>query len=422
MAPLIVAGAIVAVGALAQLYNAEKERGANAKRLKEIEDLYDKIKPPNYNLSIMDPPQLHAEEVKKPEFSDPKTAPKFDQTRLKPEDMKLVGKYIPEVAPYIAEEAPKLVERTAGGKSALDAQMKALERYTQISESGDDPIFQQQQQAAARRAQTEAQSRQQSLLQDFARRGQGGSGLSFAAQMGAGADAMDRVASVANEAAADAYTRRLQALSQGASLAGDIGQQDVSLQSRNAGIINDFNERTSGRRQAWEQSRAGALSDANRFNTTMAQDVANQNVGARNKFAVNERDRMDDLTKYTGEFHRRERDRMDDLGKWGYGQDVAQRNYANEIALQRAKWAQGERNTYNDMQSRMHNDDLQKAGLRSGIIHQLNTAGTQRVQDQNAAIGGITSAAASYYGGEAERDYQTERDDKYLKAKYGSQK
>lgn len=406
--------AVMAASALAQYYNAEKARGASEDALKKISGLYDRIKPPNYDLSIQAPPELHAEAVKKPEFSDPMKAPQFDASRLRPEDMKLVSKYVPEVAPYVAEAAPQLVERTAGGKTALDAQMKALEKYQQIGESGSDPIFEAQQAQAARRAQGDAQSRQASILQDFARRGQGGSGLNLAAQLGGSADAMDRAAQAGQQGAADAYTRRLQALSAGAGLAGDIGREDVSLQSRNAGIINDFNERTSKGRQAWEQSRAGAMSDANRFNTTMGQNISNSNVEARNAAAVRERNRGDDLTKYGADFNRGERDRIDANQKWGYGADVAQRNAANDVAMQQAKWKQGERNTSNDMQSRMYTDQLQKTGLSAGVLHQMSQAGVQRAQDQNAAIGGVASAVGAYGAGQdarAQNRYQDARAD-----------
>ncbi len=379
--------AVMAAGALAQFYNAEKARGASADQLQKVSDLYDRIKPPDYNLKIQDPPELHAEALEKPHF---------ESTPIKPEDMKMVGQLVPTIAPYIAEAAPKTVERTQVGKDALDAQRKALERYTRISDTGNDPVYQNEQQAAARRAQSEAQSRQASILQDFARRGQGGSGLSLAAQLGGGADAMDREATVANQSAADAYTRRLQALGQGATLAGDIGQQDVSMQSRNADIINSFNDRTSRTRQAWEQSRAGAMSDANRFNTTMGQNIANQNVEARNSAAV------------------RERNRADELGKWNYGADVAQRNYGNDVALQKAQWQRQERNTNNDMLSQIYNQQLQKTGLSAGILNQVGQAGIQRAQDQNAAIGGLTSAFGAYGAGQdakGQNKYQQARAD-----------
>ncbi len=406
--------AVMAVGALAQYYNAEKARGASQDQLKKVSDLYDKIKPPNYDLKIQDPPELHAEALKRPEFSDPMQAPSFDSSKLQPEDLKLLGKYVPEVAPFVAEAAPQLVQRTATGTAALDAQKKALERYTRISDTGNDPVYQAEQQAAARRAQTEAQSRQASILQDFARRGQSGSGLNLAAQLGGTADAMDREASAANQSSADAYTRRLQALGQGASLAGDIGRDDTSMQSRNADIINSFNDRTSRSRQAWEQSRAGAMSDANRFNTTMGQDIANSNVQARNAAAVRERNRLDELSKYGADFSRNERDRVDANSKWNYGADVAQRDQANNIALQKAKWQQGERNTSNDMLSRIYNDQLQKTGLSAGILNQVGQAGVQRAQDQNAAIGGLTSAYGAYGAGQdarSQNQYQQTRAD-----------
>lgn len=408
------AAVVMAAASLATLYSSEQARGASAARLKELEQLYAKIKPPNYDLSIQDPPELHAQEVKKPEFSNPMTAPKFDQSKLRPEDMKLVGKYIPEIAPYVAEQAPQLVERSAGGKSALDAQMKALQKYTQISESGSDPIFEAQQAKAARQAQTEAQSRQASILQDFARRGQSGSGLSLAAQIGGTADAMDREAMAGQQSAADAYTRRLQALAAGSGLAGDIGRDDVSLQSRNAGIINDFNDRTSTRRQAWEQSRAGALSDAGRFNTTMAQNLSNANVEARNASAVRERNRGDELSKYGADFARGERDRIDANQKWGYGADVAQRNYGNDIAQARANWEKGQRDTHNKLLGQVYNDQLGQAGIKSGLSHQMDQQNIQSTQDRNSAISGLGQTFGSYASGQSAKDdnrYQGARAD-----------
>jgi len=398
VAPLVVAGVAAGLGALVQLYNAEKQRGADKKRLKEIQALFDKIVPPNYDLSIDDPPDLHMEQLQKPEFSDPLQAPKFDQTRLEPKDIKLIGKYIPTIAPYIKEEAPQLIQQSADMERGRAAQMKALDKYGQLAESGRDEAMDAQMAQASRQAQIDAQSRQQSIMQDYARRGLAGSGLGLAAQMQGAASASDRQAMQNLEAAKMAQQNRLAALAAGAQLGGQVRGEDISLQSRNADIINAFNQRMAASQNAWQQGRAGVMNDAERFNLGMAQGVENANIAAQNQMMVRNQNRADEIAKYQSGFAERQQNRQDDNSKWGYNADVNAQNTLNQLLQSQAAWKDKEKQQYNSNLGQQYADQLQKAGLLSGVSMNQMAAQRQATQDQNSAIQGLVNAGVSAYG------------------------
>lgn len=408
MIEAIAAGAM-ALGSLAQLYNAEKARGAEKARLKEIEKLYDSIKPPDYDLSIMDPPELHAERLNDPKFSSMQAAPKFNMEKLTPEELKMVGKYIPEVAPYIAEESPKVLEKSPDMAKAREAQLNALRKFQEIGSGGFDPEFAQKVQESSRRAQQEAQSRQDSILQDFARRGQGGSGLSLAAQLGGASQAMDRSAQTNMAAASQAYRNQLNALAQGAQLGSQINQEDTGFQGRNADIINQFNARTAAGRQNYENQRAGSLNQANQYNLGVEQQLANANVDARNKFSQNDQSRLDNLLKYTTEFNTKERDSLYNrlANERSYGNQISQQNYNNQV---------GARDRVNNLAQQGFTNQMNIASGKSGNAMIQNQALRQQTQDRNAAIQGLANAGVNYATYSGDRDAK----DRELKAKYGS--
>jgi len=52
MSAILVAGAVVAANALAQAYIANKQMGAEQDRLNEIKSEFDRIKPPELNVSL----------------------------------------------------------------------------------------------------------------------------------------------------------------------------------------------------------------------------------------------------------------------------------------------------------------------------------------------------------------------------------
>ena len=388
----VMAGTALLSG-LAQYHSSEKARKASQKQLDKIERIFNAIKPPDYDLSISDPPALHDQQLKLPKFSGPMGAPKFNLAALEPEDLKVVGKFNPELPALIKEVEPTIITKTEGMKAGRAAQLKALKEMQRIGDSAFDPEYQQRVQQAARSAQGEAQSRQASIMQDFARRGIAGSGLNLAAQLGGAADSMDRTAQINQQAATDAYRNRLNALMSGAQLGGQISAEDVTLQDRNSGIINDFNQRTSRNRQAYEDAKANALNAAQQMNLGVAQGIANQNTETRNKYNLIDRDRLDALAKYGAGFAQDERDRMDRNKQQSYQNAAGQREYLNSLAAGQAAWQAGEREKLNNLKSKGFQDQLAIAEGKSGIAGQRSNAATSAAADRNSLIQGLTNTA-----------------------------
>lgn len=369
--------AIAAAVALAQLYQAEKARGANERRLRELQADFDRLVPPEYNLSPMDPPAFIKQSV--PE-------PSFNMADVTPEQFKLIGKYTPQIAAKVAEQRPELLKESAAAKEGRSAQMNALQRLKAISQQESDPELAQALANANRQAQIQAQSRQQSILQDMARRGGLTSGMGVAAQLQSSSDAMERHAMQSQAAAAEQYRNRLAALRDSATLGGQIRGDEMAMEGRNVDIINDFNARTARSAQDWQNRRADVLNDAQRQNLAAEQRVADANVDTRNKYAQAQQERRDQLLRYLDQ------------------RRMGERAYQNDLTQREADWRRGERDNQNALKSRMYGDALQRMQGKHGMVGEYNALETQRAQDRNAAIQGFGNAAAGAYQAGVQRD------------------
>lgn len=359
---LLVGGGIQAVSGLMQYWQQQKAAGASAKRLREIEAMFDAIVPPEYDLSVFDDPRLAADIP----------APALNVEAITPEMYQQVGQYIPEVADFVQEAQPQLVQATAAARTGRGAQLDALERYKQIAAGEFDPQLQQMLSEASQRANTEAQSRAASILQDFQRRGQLGSGMMLAAQQDAAAEAMARQARESQLAAAEGYRNRLLASDKSAALGGQIRGQEMAEESRNVGILNDFNERTSRNYQDYLQMRADQANKAKIMEVERARSVADANVAARNQAARQNRDMFNQaqMTQY----------------------DVARQNRQGRLDIEEAK---------NRAKQQMYENLLSKARGKAGVSETIMRQNEQRARDTNQMVRGLGDAAtagALYYG------------------------
>ena len=287
MAAVIAAIAISAgVSALAQAYQQHKAQQGSKAELREIKKAFDALVPPEYDINIDDPPELIAQTAK---------SVNYDFSKMTPEQYKVVGKYAPETVPYIEEQNPELIRDSAIGKEGLSAQQNALQKLREVSEGGIDPQFAQRMKEAADRSQMEAQSRQESILQDYGRKGLLGSGTGLAAQLSGAEGAMQRGSQQSSDAATQAYLNQLGALRQSGELGGQMRGQELDLAARNASIANNFNERTTAAYQNYLQNIANQRNDAALKNLATQQGIENLNVGERNASAIRERDRSDIL-------------------------------------------------------------------------------------------------------------------------------
>lgn len=400
-----------AISGLVQYYNAEKARGASSAELKKIETLFNNIKPPDYDLSIDAPPAYHTEAVQSPKFAASIQSPKFDMSKFSPEKLAQVAQYVPTMAPLIKEAAPQLIQNSETMQKGRAAQIKALEKLTQIGEGGFDPEYAQKVQTAARQAQSEAQSRQESLMDSFARRGIGGSGLELAAAMSGNAQAMDRSAMANQQAATDAYRNQMQALAQSADLGGQLFSQDQNLQGTNAGIINAFNQRMSAAQQNWEQRRAQEMNDAQVRNLSEQQRIADANTNNTNVAAMADRSRMDDLTKFGYNAAVQQQGRGDQLAQDDYSRRVNERGYQNTLADSIAQWKSQQKDKQNTLKTQMFNNDMNKASGLAGRYQGNAQNILQQAADRNQAISGLSGAASNIaMGYQASQDKQADRD------------
>lgn len=199
----------------------------------------------------------------------------------------------PEMLQYLADYAPVTeAQQTLGPTGyeqiALDPrlkaqQMSALEQLSGLSKTGLSPADMAAIEQARRGAAAEAQAKQGQILQEMSQRGQGGSGAELIARLKSAQAGADRQSAESLQITRDAEQRALQALTQGASLAGSVRGQEYGEQSDLAkakDIINQFNTQNS---QNVQQRNVQGQNQAQLANLQTRQDLANRNAGLRNQ-------------------------------------------------------------------------------------------------------------------------------------------
>lgn len=282
-----------------------------------------------------------AEREKMQEVIDRMQAPDFDPSNFTSEDYSIASKYIPQLASYIEEQAPQTVKATADGQAGREAQMSALSRLRNLSDTGEDVQSQVMRQRALGDAAAQNNAQQETIKQNAAQRGVGGSGLEFLQSMMAQQGSAQTASRNAQDAALSAYQTKLQAMRDSANLGGNVREQDISEEARNAGIINDYNQRKSENANRYNQYIADTNNDASKYNVGNQQRIADANTGLHNA----------DKARVQG----------------------------------RADMIVGAKNDF----------DMKKAGMQIGQYQGDSDAIQQRAAHTAAAIGGVTQAANS---------------------------
>jgi len=301
---------------------------------------------------------------------DKMSLPEFDTSMITPEDYKLIQKFVPEVAPYVEEIAPQVVKaESEGATRGRAAEMAALDRLRNLSQTGEDTQSRILQDQALSAAAEQSRGQQAAIQQSLARRGMAGSGMELVQSLLAQQESNRGATQATQQSALDAYNRRLQALRDSSSLGRSIRSDDINLEGKNLDIINDYNQRAASRRQGYLDNAADIRNRAEGRNIDAAQSAADRNVAGRNQARISQRDRATDAT----------------------------------IAIQNAK--QGITNA--------------QLGQSQRNIDAIN----QKAQDTNAAISGITSGASSAgqaYAQNSAADRSAMMTDRENQAKYGS--
>lgn len=356
------------LGSIAQYYQSEKNAKATSEKLDEIKRLFEAIKPPEFDYSVQDPPQLISESI-------PEAA--FDLSKLTPQQFELVGKYVPQAAPYIAEKNPQLVQLSATGQAGRNAQVTALQALRARTGELADTEAQQAGDAAQRKAQIGSQSRSMSILQDAQRRGQLGSGSMLAAQLQGSSDQMLQSADTSAQAALAAQRNKLMALKDSGTLGSQLSNQDFNEQETNADIINRYNQRATSAQQQYENQQAQMKNQAQIRNLDQAQNISNKNVQNANEYDVLNRKRQDALVEY------------------GDKRRINERDYTNENNKYLAKYSAGERDRVNELKNKAYQNALDRVrGMGNMTQFEVKKDYTDTA-DRNQAIQGVASGVGS---------------------------
>jgi hypothetical protein len=274
MDPFTIFMGVQALVGIAQLWNSNKTAGKNEQLEQEYRAIFNKLKPPNYRGEIGDPPDVIYQELQDPKYANSLSSKFSGKT------VRTLFQYIPELEPLIEEKAPELIKDTDATKRGREAQLTALDELQKAGRNEYDPVFRGMVEKAQREAQASAETRQLALQESFARRGLGGSGLELAGQIASGAETMNRLGEMDQAAAIEAYKRRLDSLSQGAKLGGDIAAEDRDVQGRNIDIINRFNQRSAANQQRLAGSNVDTMNNAQlkniEFRDNMEKEKAEQ--------------------------------------------------------------------------------------------------------------------------------------------------
>jgi hypothetical protein len=320
----------------------------------------------------------------------------IDYSKITPESYKLLEKYVPEIAPTVLEQAPQKVQQSVRGRGGEQAFEEALNEMRRVGRAGgSDPIARAATERAFSRGQQESQGRSQAILQDMARRGMLDSGATLAAQLQGSSDAQTQAAEMSRQAEAEAYARQLQAMREAGGMGRQMAQDELSLSDRNAGIINDYNERMSTRAQNQANLASQTRNEGSRYNIGAAQDIDNRNVGTRNDFAVQQQGRLDDLAFKTAGFNQSELNRQNELRQ----KDFLNRRGVEDEQERRRQQAYGH--------------EVDKARGRAGVQGMARDAQQQYAQGNASAIQGATDIFSS--GINAYQKQQNIEEDRKLK-------
>lgn len=193
----------------------------------------------------------------------------------------LLGEYSPELE-QLVELGPTEFEDVAADPRLAVAQMQALETLSDLGETGLTSGEQAALREVRRNVAGEEQARQNAILQEFARRGQGGAGMELAARLQSSQSAADRGSAESDRLMQLAQDRALQAITQGAGLAGNIRSQDFGEQAQIASAQDAIARFNAQNQQALQARNTEARNQAQLRNLSERQRIAEQNTATRN--------------------------------------------------------------------------------------------------------------------------------------------
>lgn len=179
--------------------------------------------------------------------------------------------------------APSIAGQTTGNAGLQSAQMQALNALKGISQTGmsstDRARLNQIQQQAA----TQAEGQKQAVMQNFAQRGEGGSGNELLAQLQAGQNASNQANQSGLGVAANAQQNALSALGQYGQQAGQMEGQQFGQQFQAGSAADQLNRFNTQNQLAQQARNVAGQNAAQQYNLQNQQNLMNANTGQTNQ-------------------------------------------------------------------------------------------------------------------------------------------
>lgn len=347
MLPLIIGGAAFATNAYAAYRKGEISREEYRQAMESANELERKLKTLRPDQSWQD---------------------------LDPKLLGEVAKYSPDIAAFVQENAPELIQE-AGSATEKRVQREALQKYAAMSESGRDVISEAQREQALFESDARAKQRQRALMEAMRRQGQLGSGAALQAQLSQEQAEAVNARQAALQGVQEAEMRRRQALGQAAGLAGQIRGQNLNVESANVGTMNAYNQRLANAKNMYNQYASGARNQAQMINQQREMERERYNLGLQNQYAM---------------YNRQQREMAKERARQ-YDANLASKMYGIRQGAE-AKRFDGRRQQMADYASAV------TSGIGAGMgAYGLSSAGASSLG--KAAVDGIARGAA-YQGGQ----------------------
>jgi hypothetical protein len=203
---------------------------------------------------------------------------------INPQLLTEVAKYSPDIAAFVEENAPQLVQE-ADSATEKRIQRQALQSYAAQAETGRDVISEAQQEQALFESDARAKARRNQLMESLRRQGALGSGAGLVAQLQGEQAEQQSAREQSLRAVQEAEQRRRQSLSQAASLSGQIRGQNINVESANVGTMNAYNQRLANARNLYNQYASGARNQAQMENQRREISRQSSNLQLANEYA-----------------------------------------------------------------------------------------------------------------------------------------
>jgi len=205
-------------------------------------------------------------------------------------------------------------------KATRDMQVQALNRMAQYGQAGLTPDERAQQRQLQNEVQRQNEANQQSIIQNMAARGQGGSGAELAARLQASQGSANQASESADRISALAAQRALQAIGSQGSMANQLRGQDFSEEGTKAAAQDQMNRFNVQNQMSINQRNTAAQNAAQAANLENKQNISNMNIHQNNEEKYNQLQRQ----------------RQNWLDKLDYAQAYSQplQNYGNASARQ----------------------------------------------------------------------------------------